>query len=103
MSAHKSSNPDFDLDVESETKEPAMYQVLLLNDDYTPMDFVIFVLQKFFSKKADEAHQIMLDVHNKGAGIAGVYSFEVAETKVVQVNQFSKSSQYPLKTTLQEV
>ena len=103
MSTRKSSNPDFDLELESETKEPAMYQVLLLNDDYTPMDFVIFVLQKFFSKNPTDAHQIMLDVHNKGAGVAGVYSFEVAETKVVQVNQFSKSSQYPLKTTLQEV
>ncbi len=103
MSNQKSNNPDFDLEIDSETEEPKLYQVLLLNDDYTPMDFVTFVLKKFFSKSEAEAHQIMLDVHNKGAGVAGIYSFEVAETKVVQVNQFSKNSQYPLKTTLAEV
>ncbi len=103
MSTPKTNNPDLDLDVDSETQEPKLYKVLLLNDDYTPMDFVTFVLKKFFSKNETEAHQIMLDVHTKGAGVAGVYSFEVAETKVVQVNQFSKNSQYPLKTTLEEV
>ena len=103
MSTKKSNSPDFDLDYESETEVPKLYQVLLLNDDYTPMDFVTFVLKKFFSKNETEAHQIMLDVHNKGAGIAGIYSFEVAETKVAQVNQFSKSSEYPLKTTLVEI
>ena len=103
MSTKKSNSPDFDLDYESETEEPKLYRVLLLNDDYTPMDFVTFVLKKFFSKNETEAHQIMLDVHNKGAGVAGVYSFEVAETKVAQVNQFSKSSEYPLKTTLEEI
>ncbi len=103
MSANKSANPDFDLDIENETAEPKQYKVLLLNDDYTPMDYVIFVLKKFFAKGDTEAHTVMLDVHNKGAGVAGIFSFEVAETKVNQVNQFSKNNQYPLKTTLEEV
>ena len=103
MATPKTNAPDFDLEIESETQEPKLYQVLLLNDDYTPMDFVTFVLRKFFSKNETEAYQIMLDVHTKGAGVAGIFSFEVAETKVSQVNQFSKNSQYPLKTTLEEV
>lgn len=103
MSLPKPNSPDLDLEIESEAKEPQLYQVLLLNDDYTPMDFVTFVLRKFFSKNETEAQQIMLDVHNKGAGIAGIFTFEVAETKVAQVNQFSKSSQYPLRSTLEEV
>ena len=102
MSNGKTQNPDLDLDVDNETAEPKQYKVLLLNDDYTPMDYVIFVLKKFFSKSETEAHAIMLDVHHKGAGVAGIYSFEVAETKVAQVNQFSKTNQYPLKTTLEE-
>lgn len=72
------------------------------NDDYTPMDFVIFVLKRFFSKNETEATQIMLDVHHKGVGLAGIYSFEVAETKVAQANQFAKSNQYPLKTSYEE-
>lgn len=93
-----------DLDVEDEisTEEPKLYKVLMHNDDYTPMDFVIFVLKKIFNKNEADAHQIMLDVHNKGVGIAGVFSFEVAETKVMQANQFSKNNQYPLKTSFEE-
>lgn len=99
-----SNNPkqDYGLVVEDDVTEPLQYKVLLHNDDYTPMDFVIFVLKKFFSKNETEATQIMLDVHNKGLGLAGVYSFEVAETKVMQVNQFSKNNQYPLKTSYEE-
>ena len=103
MSTNKSANPDFDLDVENQTAEPKKYKVLLLNDDYTPMDYVIFVLKKFFTKNETDAYAIMLDVHNKGAGIAGIYSFEVAETKVSQVNKLSKENQYPLKSTLEEI
>ena len=107
MGSHKSANPDVDLDNvldnDNQTAEPPQYKVLLINDDYTPMDFVIFVLRKFFAKNDKDAHTIMLDVHTKGAGIAGIYSFEVAETKVAQVNQFSKDNQYPLKSTLDEV
>lgn len=93
---------DLGLDLENVTEEPHLYKVLMHNDDYTPMDFVIFVLKKFFNKSESEAHKIMLDVHNKGVGIAGLYSFEVAETKVSQVNQFAKGNEYPLKTSYEE-
>ncbi len=82
---------------------PKMYSVLLLNDDFTPMDFVILVLRRFFGHKDDSATQIMLDVHRKGAGIAGVYTLEIAEMKTMQVNQFSQMHQHPLKCTMQEV
>ncbi len=85
------------------TKVPSMYRVLLLNDDFTPMDFVIHILQKFFQKEYDEAARIMLEVHTQGAGVAGTYSYEVAETKVYQVNQYSKENQHPLKCTMEKV
>ncbi len=100
MSTKRSDSPDLDLD--SEVIEPKLYRVLMHNDDYTPMDFVIFVLKKFFGKSESAAHKIMLDVHHKGAGLAGVYSFEVAESKVAQVNQFSKTNQHPLMTSYEE-
>lgn len=90
------------LDDETLTEEPKLYKVLMHNDDYTPMDFVIFVLKKFFSKTEDDAYKIMLDVHHKGVGLAGIYSFEVAETKSAQANQFSKNNQHPLKTSFEE-
>ena len=98
------NNPKHDhgLAVEDETIEPKQYKVLMHNDDYTPMDFVIFILKKFFDKSDLDATQIMLDVHNKGLGLAGVFSFEIAETKVMQVNQFAKNNQYPLKTSFEE-
>jgi ATP-dependent Clp protease adaptor protein ClpS len=83
------------------TKTPSLYRVLLLNDDYTPMDFVIHILQKFFSKEYTEATRIMLQVHQKGAGIAGTFSYEIAETKVHQVNQYAKQNRYPLKCTME--
>ncbi|WP_413557816.1 ATP-dependent Clp protease adapter ClpS [Bdellovibrio sp. HCB209] len=81
---------------------PKMYKVILLNDDYTPMDFVVLVLRRFFAKSEDEATKIMLDVHKKGAGVAGVFSLEIAEMKVMQVNQFAQLNQNPLKSTLEE-
>lgn len=98
------SNGGLDLDTDNEvlTEKPKLYKVLMHNDDYTPMDFVIFVLLKFFNKPEPDAHKIMLDVHNKGVGLAGVYSFEVAESKVMQVNQFSKNNQHPLRTSFEE-
>lgn len=80
---------------------PRLYKVLLLNDDYTPMDFVVAVLKRFFAKNEETATQIMLDVHKKGAGVAGVYSLETAEMKVMQVNQFARQNQHPLKCTLE--
>lgn len=81
---------------------PKMYKVILLNDDYTPMDFVVLVLRRFFAKTEEQATEIMLDVHKKGAGVAGIFSLEIAEMKVMQVNQFAQLSQYPLKSTLEE-
>ena len=81
---------------------PKMYVVILLNDDYTPMDFVVLVLRRFFGKSDEEAQKIMLDVHKKGSGTAGVYTLEVAEMKVMQVNQFAQLNQHPLKGSLEE-
>ncbi|MAU41598.1 MAG: ATP-dependent Clp protease adapter ClpS [Kordiimonas sp.] len=84
------------------TKKPSMYKVLMLNDDYTPMEFVIHVLEKFFTKPADEATRIMLQVHQKGVGICGVFTFEVAETKVAQVMDYARQHQHPLQCTLEK-
>lgn len=83
-------------------KKPSMYKVLLLNDDYTPMDFVILILKRFFRKSEEDAAKIMLQVHHQGAGIAGVYTHEIAETKVYTVNEFSKANKYPLKCVMDE-
>jgi ATP-dependent Clp protease adaptor protein ClpS len=80
---------------------PKMYRVLLLNDDYTPMDFVVLCLRRFFAKSEEEATKVMLDVHQKGAGTAGVFTLEMAEMKTMQVNQFARSNQYPLKCTME--
>ncbi len=82
-------------------KKPPMYKVLLLNDDFTPMDFVINVLVKFFNMSNDKATQIMFNVHTKGIGVCGIFSRDVAETKVDQVNQFSKMNQHPLMCTME--
>jgi ATP-dependent Clp protease adaptor protein ClpS len=84
------------------TKKPAMYKVIMLNDDYTPMEFVILVLERFFSKNEEEATQIMLHVHQKGVGVCGVYTYEVAETKVQQVMDLAKQHQHPLQCTLEK-
>jgi ATP-dependent Clp protease adaptor protein ClpS len=77
-------------------KPPAMYKVLMLNDDYTPMEFVVEVLQAFFSKSGEQATQIMMTVHNKGAAICGVFSKDIAETKAAMVNDYARECQYPL-------
>lgn len=84
------------------TKKPNLYKVLLLNDDYTPMEFVVHVLQKFFGKGLEEATRIMLHVHHKGVGICGVYTYEVAETKVTQVMDFSRQHGHPLQCTMEK-
>lgn len=86
----------------TETKRPSLYKVILLNDDYTPMDFVILILRRFFHKSEPEATQIMLEVHNQGAGLAGVFPYEVAETKVYQVNEFSRTQRHPLKCIMEK-
>lgn len=82
-------------------KQPSMYRVILLNDDFTPMDFVILVLKRFFRKTEEEATKIMLEVHQQGAGLAGVYTHEIAETKVYLVNEFSRTHQHPLKCVME--
>lgn len=84
------------------TKKPSLYKVLLLNDDYTPMEFVVYVLERFFNKPRDEATRIMLHVHHKGVGVCGVYTYEVAETKVTQVMDFSRQQQHPLQCTMEK-
>ncbi|MDR8524200.1 MULTISPECIES: ATP-dependent Clp protease adapter ClpS [Shewanella] len=88
--------------VESELKQPSMYKVILNNDDYTPMDFVIEILQLFFQKDEQQATEIMLAIHHKGKGICGIYPFGIAETKVAQVNQFARQNQHPLLCSLEE-
>lgn len=80
---------------------PRRFKVVLLNDDFTPMDFVIFVLERFFGRSATEAERIMMDVHHKGAGVAGVYSQEVAEMKTTQVNTYARQNKHPLKCTME--
>jgi ATP-dependent Clp protease adaptor protein ClpS len=84
------------------TKKPSLYKVLLLNDDYTPMEFVVHVLEKYFGKGRDEATRIMLHVHHKGVGICGVYTYEVAETKVTQVMDFARQHGHPLQCTMEK-
>ncbi|WCE03766.1 ATP-dependent Clp protease adapter ClpS [Pseudoxanthomonas sp. JBR18] len=85
-----------------EVTPPPLYQVLLLNDDYTPMDFVITVLQQFFNMDLEKATQVMLHVHTRGRGVCGVYTREVAESKVAQVNEYSRMSQHPLLCTMEQ-
>ena len=81
---------------------PPLYTVLLLNDDFTPMDFVVYVLQQFFSKNREQATQIMLKVHMEGQGICGIYSRDVAATKVEQVTAYARESQHPLACVMEE-
>lgn len=83
-------------------KKPSQYKVLLLNDDYTPMEFVVMVLKRFFSMDIEQATRVMLHVHQKGVGICGVFSYEVAETKVNQVMDFAAQNQHPLQCTLEQ-
>ena len=81
---------------------PPMYRVVLLNDDFTPMEFVVEVLQMFFGMDHDRATQVMLHVHTRGKGVCGVFTFEIAETKVVQVNEYSRQHEHPLKCTMEK-
>ncbi len=86
----------------TQAKKPAMYRVLILNDDYTPMEFVVTVLRKFFNKGPDEANRIMLHVHHHGVGECGVFTYEVAETKVTQVMDFARKHQHPLQCIMEK-
>jgi ATP-dependent Clp protease adaptor protein ClpS len=96
---------DGDLAVERarpKLKRPPMYKVLLLNDDYTPMEFVVHVLEQFFAMNREKATQVMLHVHTRGMGVCGVFPKDIAETKVAQVNDHSRANQHPLLCTLEE-
>lgn len=84
------------------TKKPSMYKVIMLNDDYTPMEFVVFVLERFFNKTNEDATRIMLHVHQKGVGVCGVFTYEIAETKVQQVMDLARQHQHPLQCTLEK-
>ncbi len=99
------SDPDRGLVVEPAKpalKQPPLYKVVLLNDDYTPMEFVVRILENFFSMNREKATQVMLHVHTRGRGVCGVYTHDIAETKVAQVNEFSRRHQHPLLCTLEE-
>ena len=106
MSTPKSNDPrEPGLAVETarpKLKRPPMYRVVLLNDDYTPMDFVVHILQVFFGMGHEKATQVMLHVHTRGKGVCGVYTYDVAETKVGQVNSYSRRHEHPLLCTMEE-
>jgi ATP-dependent Clp protease adaptor protein ClpS len=86
----------------AKSKKPSLYKVLMLNDDYTPMEFVVLVLQSFFRMSIEDATRVMLHVHQKGVGVCGIFSYEVAESKVSQVTDFARQNQHPLQCTLEK-
>jgi ATP-dependent Clp protease adaptor protein ClpS len=86
----------------AQTKPPPMFKVVLLNDDFTPMEFVVLILQKFFSKGHEQATQIMLNVHQQGRGVCGIYPRDVASTKIDQVSRFARQHQHPLQCIMEE-
>jgi ATP-dependent Clp protease adaptor protein ClpS len=90
------------LETRTRTQKPPLYKVMLLNDDYTPMEFVVHVLERFFGLTHSQAFEIMLTVHKKGLAVVGVFSFEIAETKVGQVMDFSRRHQHPLQCTMEK-
>ena len=96
---------DLDLvvkEAEPKLKKPPLYRVILLNDDYTPMEFVVDILQSVFGMERNQATRVMLEVHTKGKGVCGVYSYEIAETKVAQVTTIAQQQQHPLLCTMEE-
>jgi ATP-dependent Clp protease adaptor protein ClpS len=108
MSEHRDENErqgDYDVAVEEvrpKIKQPPLYRVVLINDDYTPMEFVVEILESVFGMERTRATQVMLEVHTKGKGVCGVYNFEIAETKVAQVMGIAKQHQHPLLCTMEE-
>ncbi len=104
MMADRDDDADFGVKLETrtKTKRPPMYKVLILNDDFTPMEFVVHVLERFFGLSHAQAFEVMLTVHKKGVAVVGVFSHEVAETKVAQVMDFSQRHQHPLQCTLEK-
>lgn len=101
-SAGRESEGSVITEKKQQTRHPSLYKVLLHNDDYTSMDFVVMVLEKIFQKSAEEAVLIMLNVHEQGLGVAGVYPRDVAETKVVMVHDLARKNEYPLKCSLEK-
>jgi ATP-dependent Clp protease adaptor protein ClpS len=89
-------------DQDTELKEPPMYKVLLINDDYTPMDFVVEILMRVFHKSVESATQIMMNVHKRGSGLCGVYTYEIAETKTTTVHRLAEEKGYPLRSTMEK-
>jgi ATP-dependent Clp protease adaptor protein ClpS len=100
---HEETEGDLAVQVdEPQVKQPPMFKVLLLNDDYTPMEFVVHVLESFFNMGRENATRIMLHVHTRGVGVCGVFTREIAETKVHQVNDYARGNQHPLLCTMEE-
>ena len=91
------------LDSKPQTKKPSMYNVLLLNDDYTPMEFVVIVLENVFNKKQEDATKIMLHIHKNGVGVCGTFSYEVAESKCKEVMDMAKKNEHPLQCTFEKL
>lgn len=108
MTDEKFSKPSYDgidtavAETEPKLKQPSLYRVILLNDDYTPMEFVVEVLESVFGMQRNQATRVMLEVHTKGKGICGVFSYEIAETKVAQVTSIAQQQQHPLLCTMEE-
>ena len=99
---NNNGNGQLILDSRTKTKKPSMYKVIMLNDDYTPMEFVVHVLQKFFGRSSGEATQIMLNVHQRGVGVCGVYSFEIAESKAQKTIDYARKNDHPLQLQLEK-
>jgi len=106
MSERKNNDDDGNtgviVETKPKTKKPSMYKVLMLNDDYTPMEFVVHVLERIFAMDQEQATQVMMHVHRRGVGICGDFPYEVAETKVTQVMDFARQHQHPLQCTLEK-
>src|SRR5579872_2068009 len=102
IAPHTAPGTDLAEQVRPALERPPMFKVLLLNDDFTPMDFVVAVLEKFFQKDAEEATRIMMAVHQNGVGLCGVYPFEVAETKALQVVEYARNNHHPLQTAIEK-
>jgi ATP-dependent Clp protease adaptor protein ClpS len=106
MSNHDKDDDGFGTGVATrprvQVKKPSMYKVLMLNDDYTPMEFVVHVLEHYFGKNRDQATEIMLHVHQRGVGVCGVFTYEIAETKVTQVMDLARQNQHPLQCTIEK-
>lgn len=103
---HSGMSSEFDTDLalapKAKTKKPRMYKVILLNDDYTPMEFVIYILQRFFGINDTQAYDLMMTVHKKGSAVVGVFSHDIAETKVAQVMEVSRQHEHPLQCTMEK-